>query len=771
MEKLITNYALDDTGVTTLRMLANILTIKDTRSTGTPFNLLLTFDDEQEANRFAMELMQYIYAHSSIRHVYRCAESEMESRESFNSWRKNDRAFFIFADSDHSLEQRKSLGALIEEIPECIVCMCISDNECQRALKQDDHLFYRVFPYHIHVTSASAPVITSRFLSRLTEHSFAPSEAFVNAITEYIKVVYPKADLKDDAFIQDLLRRVINNHFGSGNESSIIEESSVPFYIREDAHLEESIPTVDPITSTEVLSTSAAGKETLASEKDNSAADMGNLPVTLPKEGHKQANTLNILLLSLSKFPYSITESTFSYNGINGGYYIYQLEPVIRMLSNQLLTKAPNSDYLDNLVMLCTGDTKKEQTITLPDNTIRKRITPLAFFKERVRDYLNPYLDDKKRFIDIDVDEESPAKSIKKVIDKLRELKSNLPSDTKINLYVDRHGGFRSLQQFLDAILSLLHDEFSIIESYDVKYDPNVKNSEIVKLDNRSIFDFVSGINEFTNYGRIDSLRKYPENKKLNDCIIKIADSIQLCSIYDFEKGLDALAVYFTTPSVKESPTFLSIFEDSIRLDYKSLLTDNRTIVDEIQWCLNKGFYQQALTLIEGAMPRELHKCGVFSYSETLRIRIEDQKEHPHKYRNKKIKEEINVFIFNNSVTSLYSDKDREQLLKSKNFKDTSSGNNLYKGGLITKADNLMKNTTFSSDKVTIDSKYCNISFKTASSNILYAFLRLHCTLKKLRNFSNHASMDSFPISLGKLKEAIIQYIEWARTLEEYALK
>ena len=83
----------------------------------------------------------------------------------------------------------------------------------------------------------------------------------------------------------------------------------------------------------------------------------------------------------------------------------------------------------------------------------------------------------------------------------------------------------------------------------------------------------------------------------------------------------------------------------------------------------------------------------------------------------------------------------------------------------------MIKNTTFSSDKVTIDSKYCNISFKTASSNILYAFLRLHCTLKKLRNFSNHASMEPFPISLGKLKEAIIQYIEWARTIEEYALK
>ena len=96
-----------------------------------------------------------------------------------------------------------------------------------------------MFPYHIHVDSANAPVITGRFLSRLVERSFAPNEAFVNAIKEYIKVVYPKADLKDDAFIQDLLRRVINNHFGSGNESSVIEESSVPFYIRGDAHPEK----------------------------------------------------------------------------------------------------------------------------------------------------------------------------------------------------------------------------------------------------------------------------------------------------------------------------------------------------------------------------------------------------------------------------------------------------------------------------------------------------------------------------------------------------
>ena len=51
MEKLITNYALDDTGVTTLRMLANILKIKDARTVDAPFNLLLTYNDEHKANR------------------------------------------------------------------------------------------------------------------------------------------------------------------------------------------------------------------------------------------------------------------------------------------------------------------------------------------------------------------------------------------------------------------------------------------------------------------------------------------------------------------------------------------------------------------------------------------------------------------------------------------------------------------------------------------------------------------------------------------------
>ena len=86
MEKLITNYTLDDTGITTLRMLANILKIKDARIVDAPFNLLLTYNDEHEVNRFATELEQYISACSGIRRVYQCTESELDTENALNRW-------------------------------------------------------------------------------------------------------------------------------------------------------------------------------------------------------------------------------------------------------------------------------------------------------------------------------------------------------------------------------------------------------------------------------------------------------------------------------------------------------------------------------------------------------------------------------------------------------------------------------------------------------------------------------------------------------------
>ena len=761
MEKLITNYALDDTGVTTLRMLANILKIKDARTVDAPFNLLLTYNDEHEANRFVTDLEQYISASSGMRRVYQCTESELDTEDALNRWRRNARAFFIFADSDHTLEQRKTLGTLIEKIPECIVCMCISDDECQRALKQDDHLFYRVFPYHIHVTSASAPVITGRFLSRLADRSFAPSEAFVNAIAEYIKVVYPKADLKDDAFIQDLMRRVINNHFGSGNESSVIEESSVPFYIREDVHPEESTA-ADKVNEPVAPPPAEESKKTRRGPKSkkNKIKINDDFRKDVPRKGCKRAKTCNIVLMSLSTFPtidkkYALKESTYYYNGQTGDTYLYQLEPVIRMLSKELLRRSP-SDCLDHLVILCTDKVKEAQNVVMPDGTVRNDISPLDFFKERIREYLNPDRIDDELFIVEDVDERNASIAIKSTVDSLRNLKSSLPVHTKIKLFVDRHGGFRGVQQYLDAILSLLRDEFPDIESYDVQFDG--AKSHLIKADNRSIFDFVSGINEFTNYGRIDSLKRYYHSSEIMQHIYSIAEGIQLCDVHTFENGLNDLKGYFARPSAG-TETFLSIFEDSIKADYKSLLSDERTTVAEIEWCLEKGFYQQALTLVEGAMPKELCNLGVITYSNELRRIV----------ANNKPDYETNAYVFNHSITAMISRNERREFIRSEDFRNTSIGNRIIPSLGISKAERLFRQTCFSDREITVDSSHCNISFRADNHSRLYVFMLLHCALKDLRNRSNHAANEPLPVSLDKVKQMIRQYITWAKEIETYA--
>ena len=42
----------------------------------------------------------------------------------------------------------------------------------------------------------------------------------------------------------------------------------------------------------------------------------------------------------------------------------------------------------------------------------------------------------------------------------------------------------------------------------------------------------------------------------------------------------------------------LKLFIGNIQSDYGKLLENNHLVIDEIEWCLKKGYLQQAMTLI-----------------------------------------------------------------------------------------------------------------------------------------------------------------------------
>ena len=63
----------------------------------------------------------------------------------------------------------------------------------------------------------------------------------------------------------------------------------------------------------------------------------------------------------------------------------------------------------------------------------------------------------------------------------------------------------------------------------------------------------------------------------------------------------------------KSTDQYLALFQSLITDSYGDRLLDNRNrrVIDEIEWCIKKGFIQQALTLLESKMPAEIIKNGL----------------------------------------------------------------------------------------------------------------------------------------------------------------
>ena len=166
------------------------------------------------------------------------------------------------------------------------------------------------------------------------------------------------------------------------------------------------------------------------------------------------------------------------------------------------------------------------------------------------------------------------------------------------------------------------------------------------------IFDLVSGINEFQNYGRIQSLERFiaatgdETAGNLLECLKKVSEGIQYCSIKFFNEGLDRLSDFYKPNPVSED-RYIQMFLDSIKNDFETLLSNNRDILDEIKWCVRKGFFQQAFTLIENSMPDEYYKAGMISISSKLRKKA--------KACSARKRDSVPVFLFNYVVNNQFT--------------------------------------------------------------------------------------------------------------------
>lgn len=423
----------------------------------------------------------------------------------------------------------------------------------------------------------------------------------------------------------------------------------------------------------------------------------------------------------------------------------------LEVIPKKLMLDLKNvGEQLDEIIIICTEETEKNisftvkeienteniSTCTANDNNnsekiITSNISSTKFFEERIKNWCkikNYHIPDFKPVI---LEEESkvPGNEIFEIVTKIRDKKKNCKD---YSLWIDTHGGLRNIQFLMNAVIYLLKDEeIEPKKIYGIEANNNTKKGKII-LENQKyeVFTFMAGMNEFINFGSAARLQDYFKKIKQNgdysellQCITGISEAIQLCNMTAFDEGVKNLKDIFDNKEIKKkSSSLIEIFIDRINSEYKDLFNDN-SCENQIKWCLNKNFIQQALTLVEAKMPKEVVERGILTYSDGRFIKYYDGDktiELPLSSFEKKCDipswKDINNHIIDKiSYGVIYSENDFGNKL-----------NNFVKIKLVKNISiNLCINTTAS----TINQK----------KNLEY-FLLIYKYLKDQRNYSNHAN-------------------------------
>ena len=376
----------------------------------------------------------------------------------------------------------------------------------------------------------------------------------------------------------------------------------------------------------------------------------------LVKDIKSNPNEKNVLLLAMSiisrekqvsKYAIDNSIKDLFNQGNAEGSYVYQLEPVPKMLVEEL---AKNNEKLDYIYALNTYKSKNTKTYLTNGNDKSiyysdeyKEYTAFEYFQERCSKII-----DNEDIIDIPVEKEINDADVSMALYNFTTELVQLTKKYKVNLYVDLHGGFRETATVLDAILMLIKDinNIELKDVYSIEYPDSIGTIKSVKRTS-NIYDFVGGMQEFLSFGRSNGLIKYVEeemekesndnelhekNQALVDAINMFSDGISLNQAGLFSDRLSELADKVNCVSYEKNFGIVKqlisnnyvVYIDKIenkngeQSRYDLLGIERNYLPAQLKWCLDKDLLQQTLTLIESVMIESLINEGIVSYPERV---------------------------------------------------------------------------------------------------------------------------------------------------------
>lgn len=810
-----------------LRGFFNFLINRDARADDEliPYGMLVQYDEEESLEIFK-KVLKEVTSKLETTEPYRVVPVKEDKYYTLHTvLDRRDILVIIDCSEDDSLEL---MMQRFNNTPEVVKIICAPSSVVENRFKKDDHFFYRMLSRHVHLEKLRSREITGQFLNYMNTKGYKADQDFIDEIGYYIESIYDTADFRNRDFVLDLMRRI---------ELQMEEKEGILEY-RKDLKVDKSFI---PFSRKVILRREKEEQEQNQAQAEAKAKAEALFKDKPPEKHAPSDKHYNVLLLALSTFGKNVNPNEFKYideNGVEADVTgRYQLDPVPKMLHNILYQKKHGT--LDKIIMLCTSKTL-EKIKEIPIGTEKIcNISPIDYFKDQVRDYMRPDTDDEELFQAIEVDLTSPYHGIQSVITTLRTLKTT-HEDQTLNLYLDTHGGLRGIQRIMEATVSLLKSEdIDVKDAFAVEKGKESEPSRIIsETENMKIYDFVSGVNEFFSCGRADTLMKYKENlehtheakkessskniftkeeKQLITAISDVATGIQWCSIPAFDQGIKDLQKIFQetsestakNTSTESSDTknidkgsYLDIYRTNIQKDYSTLLKKNHTVLDEIEWCINKGFYQQALTLIESKISGLLvYDLKLFTFTRPQGIKQEKDGKTIHysyTYINKNNNEIKKTFTINNVFNDyIYAFNRIRKSNNNSNEKFTIEYNKPWIGDenfnklTVAKYENFKQTISYPTG-INISDIFENASSHLSSKdydkfnentndkipwknslkmangldsgkqNLLFKILVLHKTLKRVRNNMNHAADDS-PFKVPAINLALTEYMSWLR--------
>lgn len=511
-----------------------------------------------------------------------------------------------------------------------------------------------------------------------------------------------------------------------------------------------------------------------AGSHGDSQNSCGRGPIYTAPDGNRKC----VIMLALSVYLGRYTAPTISYG--NASYAVngrdvkeytgaYQLEVVPKYVMKELAAQDINDV---EFIILETDEVHTrqdkpvtlggQQYVTLTSDGFEANPTEAEAFICRMLEYAGDDLATRNlnlHFVEYYLSD-NPRKDMPNLLDLVRaeagfaSVSAGMQCSQSADIYIDIHGGPRATQQLLINLLSILGEEGITINpdnifTVDGKDEPISRAGESFRIN-----DFVSGIHEFVHYGRMQSLNRFYVNSRepisekggrLIEVMKDVSSAIQLCDMAWFEDLLPDLADALTEfGGSGEEKRYLGSFLDLIVRGYAPLIawdeTDQRykpcnDALTEIEWCRDKGLYQQMLTICESSVPKYLVDHNVIEYDAYV------------EYIGNKYKSyyELYNYLFNHIINAARDNKgvDLESIM--------------------------------CSDKTRVYKAYFSIQIKEENvPHTLREMLDLHFSLKDRRNQSNHGSRtgsshnrnaDETPID--RLLRDVNCYLELIRKLVE----